>query len=70
MPGDPKECREHAKHCFVLASEAPTAIGKERFEKLAQRWLALAADIEAARALLQQWGDPLWNERAAQSFYS
>ena len=64
MPGDPKECRDHAAQCFMLAAEAPTQVGKERFENLGQRWLALAADLEAAQALLKEWGDPQWNGAA------
>jgi hypothetical protein len=58
MPGDPKECREHAKQCLKLASEAPTPVGQERFEILAHRWLVLAADLEAAQVLLREWSDP------------
>jgi hypothetical protein len=36
MPGDAKECREHAKVCYQLAAEAQTSEAKERFEGLAQ----------------------------------
>ena len=55
MPGDPKECREHAKNCLRMAKEAQTE--RETFEQLAQRWLALAADLEAAAALINEWGN-------------
>jgi hypothetical protein len=58
MPGDPKECREHAKPCLRMASEAPTAESKERFELLAQKWLVLATDLEVAQALLKESGPP------------
>jgi hypothetical protein len=57
MPGDPKECREHAKQCLELAAEALTQTSKERFEQLAQKWLVIAADLEAAQALVKEWSD-------------
>ena len=56
MPGNPKECREHAKHCLELARGAPSALGKARFEDLAQSWVRLANDLERAQALLDHWG--------------
>jgi hypothetical protein len=56
MPGDPNECREHAESCLRLAAETHNPQAKETFESLAQTWLRLAADLEAAKALLQQWG--------------
>ena len=58
MPGDPKECREHAKRCLELAEAAPSLISKIRFEGLAHTWLRLANDLEHAKALLEHWGDP------------
>jgi hypothetical protein len=59
MPGDPKECREHAKCCLELASEAPpSSLARARFEELAQTWIRLASDLERANALLKQWGNP------------
>ena len=56
MPGDPKECRENAKRCLEFAQTARTEADRERFEGLAQRWLALATDFEAANVLLRKWG--------------
>ena len=58
MPGDPKECREHAKCCLELAESAPSLIAKMRFEGLAHSWLRMANDLEHAKALLEHWGDP------------
>ena len=55
MPGDPKECRENAKRCFEFAQTARTEADRERFEGLAQIWLALATDFEAANVLLGKW---------------
>lgn len=58
MPGDPKECREHAKCCLRLAAEAPSPLAKARFQKLAETWMRLATDLELTLSLLEQWGDP------------
>ena len=55
MPGDPKECRENAKRCLEIAQTARTEADRERLEGLAQRWLALATDFEAANVLLGKW---------------
>jgi hypothetical protein len=58
MPGDPKECREHASNCLRLAAEARSPSHKEHFEKLAERWMALAKDLEFTQTLLATWGNP------------
>ena len=57
MPGDPKECRDHAKTCLRMASEAKTPQAKLTFENLAQTWLRLATDLDAAKALIDKWGN-------------
>jgi hypothetical protein len=57
VPGDPKECREHAKTCLRMASETNSPQAKETFENLAQTWLRLAADLEAAKALIDKGGN-------------
>jgi len=31
MPGDPKECRQHARRCAELASVATTPEAREQF---------------------------------------
>ena len=58
MPGDPKECRQHAEKCQRLALEAKTEQARETFEGLARTWLRLAVDLENAQALLNEWGPP------------
>ena len=47
MPGNPKECRQHALNCLRLAKEATTKPSKH-----AQSWTRLAAELEQAQALL------------------
>ena len=58
MPGDPKECREHAKRCFQLAEETANPSLKESLTDIAQKWISLASDLEATKRLLDGWGDP------------
>jgi hypothetical protein len=56
MPGDPKECREHAKRCLKIAQEATNPALRASLEEIAQQWLRLAADLEATKPLLEEWG--------------
>lgn len=56
MPGNPHECREHAKNCLRLAADAKLPTVKAHFEELAQRWLSLATDLDATHSLLEEWG--------------
>jgi hypothetical protein len=56
MPGDPKECREHAKRCLELASETNDLRLKESLTDLAKRWASIAMDLEGTRALLAEAG--------------
>ena len=56
MPGDPKECREHAKGCLALAAETKNPVLKESLVEIAQKWARLATDLEATQALLAVWG--------------
>jgi hypothetical protein len=52
MPGDPKDCRDHAKACIRLATSAKTTEAAIVFENLASTWLRLAADLETSAILL------------------
>ena len=56
MPGDPKECKEHAKNCLRLAADAPNEPAKRLFEKLARSWLGLARDLEISEELIEELG--------------
>ena len=53
MPGDPKECREHARRCWALAGEAKNPEIKNSLIEIAQRWTVLASDLEATHKLLK-----------------
>ena len=52
MPGDPKECREHAKRCGEFAQLATTKEAREQFLSLQMSWVRLAADLDNAKAFI------------------
>jgi hypothetical protein len=54
MPGNPRECREHAANCRQLAESASVATAREAFLKLANTWDRLA---ESAQMFLQAMDD-------------
>ena len=61
MPGDPKECREHAKRCLEMASETKHLPLKDSLIDIANHWMRLATELEATKRLLAEWGDPRFN---------
>ena len=52
MPGDPKECREHARNCIEMAEQAVTAQGRATLINLANHWTKLATELESAQTFL------------------
>ena len=52
MPGDPKECRHHARRCAELAAVATTPEAREQFLSLQLSWIRLAADLDNAQTLI------------------
>ena len=44
MPGDPKECRQHALACVRLAQTSASPQAREEFANLARTWTRLADD--------------------------
>jgi len=52
MPGDPKQCREHAAGCRKLAANAEGEL-RERLLTLAETFERLAAEHESAQAIGQ-----------------
>ena len=53
MPGDPKECRQHALNCVHLAKGASTPEMRDHFAKLARTWIKLADELEQSEAFLR-----------------
>jgi hypothetical protein len=58
MPGDPNECRVHAKRCLELAAQSAYPPLKQNIIEVAHIWLRLAAEVEATNHLLRVWGGP------------
>jgi hypothetical protein len=54
MPGDPRECLEHANNCLRLAAHSNLREDKA-IEDLARIWLYLAGDLVRTAALLKYW---------------
>jgi hypothetical protein len=54
MPGDPKECRQHALNCEHLAKGASSPELRDHFAKLTRTWIKLAAELERTEALLAE----------------
>jgi hypothetical protein len=52
MPGDPKECRQHAACCAELARLASTPEARDKFLSLQITWIRLALELDQARALI------------------
>ena len=51
MPGDPKECRQHALACVRLAQTSASPQAREEFANLARTWIRLADDLEQTLVL-------------------
>jgi len=54
MPGEPKECREHALNCVRLAKTAESPEARDRFAHLARTWIRLAEELERMQAVLAE----------------
>ena len=52
MPGNPHECRQHARRCAQLAEQAASPEAMQTFLSLRQAWLNLASEIEGVNAPL------------------
>jgi hypothetical protein len=50
MPGNPKECREHAARCAELSVKARTPQLRAMFLELSKSWERLAIQLEDAFA--------------------
>ena len=52
MPGNPNECRDHAKECRKLSMSSRSFEAAEHFEKLATTWVRLAVELEKTQLLM------------------
>jgi hypothetical protein len=53
MPGNFKECRQHAENCRRLAYEAGSVSARHTFLNLADHWERLAAELESAELFIK-----------------
>ena len=53
MPGDPKQCRQHAERCAELARIASPSEARETFLDLQMKWIRLAMELTQAKALIE-----------------
>jgi ferric-dicitrate binding protein FerR (iron transport regulator) len=58
MPGDPEECRAHARACAEMAERARTEEHRRILQQLERAWLNLAADLERNQTLLDAYPPP------------
>ena len=54
MPGDPKQCRQHAEHCVQLANTMKNEIDRGRMLNIASTWLKLADELERAKTIINE----------------
>ena len=67
MPGDPKECREHAKRCLQLADETTNPALKDSLLDISRHWMRLASDLDRTWLLLAEFGEPQLQESLASN---
>ena len=58
MPGDPQECRQHARNCQQLAEHAATPEMRQSFLDLAKTWTRLAGELESVHRVLDALDGP------------
>jgi hypothetical protein len=71
MPGDPNQCRAHAKNCADMASKTTNPQHKQLLTNLAQSWTRIALELERNWALMEAYpprraGDGASPERPAK----
>lgn len=54
MPGDPRECRQHAMRCAELAANVKDVDFKATYLALAKQWEMFAAELEEAETTLKE----------------
>ena len=66
MPGDPRECRQHATRCAELATNVKDIEFKATYLALAKQWEMFAAELEAAEATLKELNEGAVNDRDSE----
>jgi hypothetical protein len=52
MPGDPKECRQRARQCLLMANRTASREEQRTLERVHRSWNRLAVEIEQAQTVL------------------
>jgi hypothetical protein len=52
MPGDPRECRQHAVRCAELATNVKNDEFREAYLALSKQWEMFAVELEGAEAMV------------------
>jgi hypothetical protein len=66
LKADILETDSHAARCWALASEITNPVLKESLNDAAQRWAALAAELETIHLLLEALEEPEKRTRLAR----
>ena len=54
MPGDSRECRQHAMRCAELATSVKNDEFKEAYLALSKQWEMFAVELEGSEAALSE----------------
>jgi hypothetical protein len=54
---DANECREHAKRCVIMATQATDPVIRERLSETAQAWARLASQLADIHEPPATWRD-------------
>jgi len=66
MLGDPKECRERGAQCRALAADAQGPVVRRAYLGVAEKWEALANEIEQAKMVLMAV-NMVWPKSASEN---
>jgi Tfp pilus assembly PilM family ATPase len=66
MPGDPRECRQHAVRCAGLAVNVNDVEFKAAYLALSKQWEMFAVELEGAEAMLSELNKNVENDHTSQ----
>jgi hypothetical protein len=66
MPGDPRECRQHAVRCAELAINVKDVEFKAAYLALSKQWEMFAVELEGAEAMLSELNKNVENDHTSQ----
>jgi len=69
MLGNPKECRERGAQCRALAADAQGPVVRRAYLGVAEKWEALAIEIEQAKMVLMAV-NMVWPKSASEKSFT